>query len=314
MNLVAQAALLVSFPVVASAVGAVVAALRPPGPRVVSGVQHFAAGVVTAALVGEIMPELQREGHLAWTVLGFAAGALLVLTLGAYGRHTEAEAEAREAEAATREAEALAGQVATREAEALAGQVATGQVATGRTTTGQVATGQVGTTTGQAGGVPARGILTDRLERAATMSVPVGMLAAIAIDLLLDGILVGLGARLGLAQGVILTIALTLEILFLALSVSAELTERGMSQMRAALTCTALGLTTAVGAIAGAALLGGVSTSVMSAVLAFGAAALLYLVVEELLVEAHEEKESMLLGAMFFLGFIVIYVLSSLGA
>lgn len=51
----------------------------------------------------------------------------------------------------------------------------------------------------------------------------------------------------------------------------------------------------------------------MSAVLAFGAAALLYLVVEELLVEAHEERESVWLGAMFFLGFILIYAMAAFG-
>ena len=157
-----------------------------------------------------------------------------------------------------------------------------------------------------------RGIVGGKVERVATGTLPIGMLAAIVIDLLLDGVLVGLGARLGQAQGIILTIALTLEILFLALSVSAELTERGMSKARAWTVCTGLGLVTAVGAVGGAAVLGGVSTTVMSAVLAFGAAALLYLVVEELLVEAHEEKESIALGAMFFLGFLAIYVLSSL--
>ncbi|XVX20943.1 hypothetical protein ACQP1U_03455 [Actinomycetota bacterium] len=77
MSLVAQSAVLVSFPVVASAAGASIAALRPPGQRFVAGVQHFAAGVVLAALVGEIMPELRAEGHLVCTVLGFVAGALL---------------------------------------------------------------------------------------------------------------------------------------------------------------------------------------------------------------------------------------------
>jgi len=264
MNLVAQAGLLVSFPVGAAAVGAAVAAVRPPGRRVVSGVQHFAAGVVTAALAGEIMPELRREGHLGWTVVGFVAGAMLVLALGEYGRRTEEGAEAEEA--ARRAAKASA----------------------------------------------RRGIVGGKVERVATGTLPIGMLAAIVIDLLLDGVLVGLGARLGQAQGIILTIALTLEILFLALSVSAELTERGMSKARAWTVCTGLGLVTAVGAVGGAAVLGGVSTTVMSAVLAFGAAALLYLVLEELLVEAHEEKESIALGAMFFLGFLAIYVLSSL--
>ncbi|CCH75618.1 hypothetical protein BN11_850006 [Nostocoides australiense Ben110] len=65
------------------------AAVRPPGPRVVSGVQHFAAGVVNAALVGEIMPELRDEGHVLWTIVGFVAGAVLVRALGEYGRHSE---------------------------------------------------------------------------------------------------------------------------------------------------------------------------------------------------------------------------------
>ncbi len=67
------------------------------------------------------------------------------------------------------------------------------------------------------------------------------------------------------------------------------------------------------GAITGAALLGGASNTVLAAVLAFGAAALLYLVVEELLVEAHEEAETPLLGAMFFLGFLGLYILAELG-
>ncbi len=261
MSLVGQVALLVSFPVAASAVGAVVAAVRPPGPRVVSGVQHFAAGVVMAALVGEIMPELRAEGQLVWTVAGFVAGAVLVLSLGAYGRHTEAHAR---------------------------------------------------------GEIPPHGPRFGSLRRqtvaaAAAVTLPVGMLGAVAVDLLLDGVLVGLGARLGATQGLILAIALTLEILFLGLSVVSELTAEGVSTGRAIATCTGLGLMTAVGAMAAALLLGEVSHTVMSAVLAFGAAALLYLVVEELLVEAHEERESVALGAMFFLGFLVIYVLSALG-
>jgi len=79
------------------------------------------------------------------------------------------------------------------------------------------------------------------------------------------------------------------------------------------LICTGLGLITAIGAMGAALFLGSVSSTVMSAVLAFGAAALLYLVVEELLVEAYEERESVTLGAMFFLGFILSYALSAAG-
>lgn len=143
--------------------------------------------------------------------------------------------------------------------------------------------------------------------------LPVGLLVAVGIDLLLDGLLVGLGVTLGSSQGVVLTIALTLEVLFLGLAVSTELRETGFDRFAAAGIVTALGLATAVGAIGGAAVLGGASHTTLAVVLAFGAAALLYLVVEELLVEAHEEAETPLLSAMFFVGFLALFVLAELG-
>ncbi|WP_137121286.1 ZIP family metal transporter [Segeticoccus rhizosphaerae] len=255
MSLVGQAAVLVAFPVGASAVGSVTAVLRPPGPRLVSGIQHFAAGVVMAALVGEVLPGLRREGNLAWAVIGFAGGAALVLSLAAYGRRRDAASEAGRAAAETTRAGA---------------------------------------------------------SRPAVV-LPLGLLVAVGIDLLLDGLLVGLGVTLGSTQALILTVALTIEVLFLGLSVATELTGAGLSRPLAAATCTGLGLVTAVGAIGGAAVLGGASAAVLAAALAFGAAALLYLAVEELLVEAHEQAETALLGASFFAGFLAIYVLAELG-
>lgn len=242
MSLVGQAALLVSFPVAAGAVGSSVAAVRRPGPTLVSGIQHFAAGVVMAALAGELLPDLRHEGNLGWAVAGFSTGVALVLSLAAYGRRLDDQQDGP----------------------------------------------------------------------AATVGVPVGFLVTVAIDLLIDGVLIGLGVRLGSTQGLILTIALTLEVLFLGLSLAAELTDRGLTPRRSALICTGLALSTAVGAIVAAAVLGGVGPAVLAFVLAFGAAALLYLAVEELLVEAHEQSETALLGAMFFLGFLTIYVLGEL--
>ena len=75
MTLAAQAAVLVSFPVAAGAAGAGIAAVKRPGPRVVSGLQHFAAGVVVAALAGELLPDLRHEGNLGWAVAGFTGAA-----------------------------------------------------------------------------------------------------------------------------------------------------------------------------------------------------------------------------------------------
>ena len=43
-----------------------------------------------------------------------------------------------------------------------------------------------------------------------------------------------------------------------------------------------------------------------------GAAALMYLVIEELLTEAHEVKETPLITAAFFAGFVALYLLELL--
>lgn len=237
---VAHAAVLVLFPVAATLLGAVAAVVRPPGPRLTSAVQHLAAGVVLAALAGELLPELRGEGNLGLAVLGFAAGAALVLALGALSR---------------------------------------------------------------------------RLERArpenARSGIPVGLVAAVGVDLLLDGLLVGLGSALGEKQGVILTIALTIEVLFVGLSVTVTLLGERIRPAIALLIAAGLAATIAVGAVLGAVLLAGAGSAVLAFVLAFGAAALLYLVVEELLTEAHEQAETALLTAMFFAGFLIIYVLAA---
>lgn len=245
MTPVAQASVLVAFPVTAAVAGSIAAIVRRPGPRFMSAVQHFAAGVVLAALAGEVLPKLKEEGHLVWAVLGFALGVVVVLSLAAYGRSREGDASS--------------------------------------------------------------------VGRTVAVVLPMGMLAAVGIDLLIDGMLVGLGVTLGSTASVILTIALTIEILFLGLSLAGELTDEGVAKRRAILICSALALTTAVGAIGGAALLGEAGAATLAAILAFGSAALMYLAVEELLVEAHEESESTLLTAMFFAGFLLIYVLGELG-
>ncbi len=64
-----------------------------------------------------------------------------------------------------------------------------------------------------------------------------------------------------------------------------------------------------VGAVIGNIALKDVSEEVLEIVLSFGLAALLYLVTEGLLVEAHEEPESSLSTTFFFVGFLVFLIL-----
>lgn len=81
------AASLVVFPVLAGAVGGVVAVWRPPSTAIVSGVQHLAAGIVLAAVAGEVLPELRDQGPLWLIVVGFSAAVLLLLLMSRFEGH-----------------------------------------------------------------------------------------------------------------------------------------------------------------------------------------------------------------------------------
>lgn len=157
---VATAAELVVFPIVAAVTGAGAATWRLPGPKVTSAVQHFAAGVVFAAVAGEVLLDLRDQHSLGPLVAGFVGGVATLLLVDAFER---------------------------------------------------------------------------RAEKANPRGLPTALLAAIAIDLAIDGVLVGIGAVLGEGKAAILTIALTLEVLFLGLSLAIELRQRGLSAARATL-------------------------------------------------------------------------------
>ncbi len=238
---------LIAVPVVATIAAAAVSVRKQPGPKLMSAVQHFAAGVVLAAVAGEVLPALKEEGHLPWAVLGFVLGIVLVVVLE-YVSQREAQHEEK--------------------------------------------------------------VRKGLVPRAAVAALPLGMLIPVTVDLLMDGVLVGLGSTLGLAQAVILTIALTIEVLFLGVSLTASLRQSGLTPGKALGVVSLVAGTMAVGALGGALLLAGASPSVMAAALAFGAAALLYLAVEELMIEAHEHAETPWLTALFFVGFVLIYVLA----
>jgi len=74
----------------------------------------------------------------------------------------------------------------------------------------------------------------------------------------------------------------------------------------------ALALAMFGGATLGAVALTDLKGFALVAVLSFGAAALLYLVTEERLVEAHEVRETPWVTSAFFAGFLVLYLIELL--
>nr|WP_316963317.1 ZIP family metal transporter [Hymenobacter sp. APR13] len=142
--------------------------------------------------------------------------------------------------------------------------------------------------------------------------LPMGLLTGVAIDILIDGLLLGIGFAAGAEEGLLLAIALTIEVLSLGLATAVELQQEGQPKARTVGVVAALSGLLVVGAGVGITVLQGASDNVMELVLSFGLAALLFLVTEELLTEAHEEPESPWLTSAFFLGFLVFLLLGML--
>lgn len=86
-----QVGALIAVPVVVTVAAAALSVRATPGPKLMSAVQHFAAGVVLAAVAGEVLPALREEGHLPWAVLGFGLGIVLVVTLEMIGQREAAK-------------------------------------------------------------------------------------------------------------------------------------------------------------------------------------------------------------------------------
>jgi ZIP family zinc transporter len=158
---------------------------------------------------------------------------------------------------------------------------------------------------------------TQRLEKqeAATpttsgaASLPWGLLVAIGIDIFIDGLLLGIGFAAGAKEGTLLAIALTLELLSLGLATAVELRQGGHGKGRAVAIVAGTSLMLLLGAGIGTTVLRGASGNLLEIVLSFGLAALLFLVTEELLTEAHEETETPLLTLAFFVGFLLFMLL-----
>lgn len=140
-------------------------------------------------------------------------------------------------------------------------------------------------------------------------ATPTSLLVTLGVDIFIDGLLLGIGFAAGAEEGILLMAALTLELLFLGLAAATALGKAGSSRGRIIGVTSGLAVLVAVGAGAGLFTASRLSSGGMEVLLSFGLAALLYLVTEELLVEAHEVPETPWATATFFLGFVVLLLM-----
>lgn len=233
---------IMAVPALIALIGGILAALWQPSRHTRSLIQHFAAGVVLAALAVELLPEIGREHAPGWVIAGcFALGSIFMYGLKLW---------------------------------------------------------------------------TDHLEHAAAQSTKEGLqwglLLATFIDVATDGFIIGAGFAAGGETGTILALGLSVELLFLGMALSSD----ALRGSRIIIASGLLGATVLVFAVLGNQLLAGASKAVIGGALAFSAAALLYLVTEELLIEAHEdlESEKSFSTLILFAGFLTFWCIQLMGA
>ena len=232
--------LIMAIPAVVALLGGVLAAVWTPNHQARSLIQHFAAGVVLAALAVELLPEIEREHAPSLVLIAcFALGSLFMYGIKLWTLKMELQAQ-------------LAG---------------------------------------------------------AAAGLGSGLLLATFIDVATDGFIIGAGFAAGGETGTILALGLSVELLFLGLA----LTSAATKGWRIIGISGALGVTVLVFSMLGNLLLSGASHAVIGGTLAFSAAALLYLVTEELLMEAHEVEEKPISTLVLFSGFLAFWSIQLLG-
>ena len=227
------------IPACIALLGGVMASFWSPSHQARSLIQHFAAGVVLAALAVELLPEIEREHATGWVlIIAFAFGSLFMYGMKLWTLRMEHQAAANAVE-----------------------------------------------------------------------GLAIGLLLATFIDVATDGFIIGAGFAAGGATGTILALGLSVELLFLGLALASEATKG----WRIIAISGALGGTVLAFALLGSYLLAGASGTVIGGALAFSAAALLYLVTDELLVEAHEVEDVPASTLVLFAGFLAFWSIQLVG-
>lgn len=235
-----QNLVIIAIPAIVALCGGFLAAYWKPSHQHRSLIQHFAAGVVLAALAVELLPEISREHAPGPVLIGsFALGSLFMYGLKLWTEHLEHQ---------------------------------------------------------------------DRLA-GTRAGIGRGLLLATFIDVAVDGFIIGAGFAVGGETGPILAIGLSVELLFLGLA----LTSDQVSGRQIILVSGGIGLTVLCCSVIGSMLLAGASHTVIGAALAFSAAALLYLVTEELLMEAHSVEEKPIATLVLFAGFLIFWSIQLAG-
>ena len=245
--------------------------------------QHLAAGIVLSAVAVELVPIISAAPsdmpNIVGIVVGFAAGVALFLSIANFCPADGADGGS---------------DIEDEKAEAMLDCKRTPSKVTSYLSACKAA--------------------SCKAKSKSTPPFPFTFTLAVLVDSLVDGLLIGLSSAASDSKsaGFVIAIALTFEMGFLALTFAAVM--RKQPFVIAVLTLVAAPACLALGACGGAWAAETLedSPALHTALISFGIAALLYLVTEELLLEAHEGQEEehvWYVDFFFFFGFMASFLL-----
>mmetsp|Transcript_18566 Transcript_18566/g.22813 ORF Transcript_18566/g.22813 Transcript_18566/m.22813 type:complete len:301 (-) Transcript_18566:269-1171(-) len=287
---------LTGFPAVIMLVGGLTVFCIQIPENVVSGMQHFAAGIVICAVAMELMPPVIEAdatvSNMVAISIGFFVGVMLMFAMETFCESDEEGDEDPSSQALVDQLQAEYGtQVLPRNEETVQSAFPVWQ----RRVRGK------------------REIARLTSEADIISPYPVALMFAVCVDAMVDGLLIGISISHGQEAGFILSIALSVEMCFLGITFAT-----GLRSQKIWIRILSLFLSSVLLVVGGCvgSLFGSMidSSKIMQVgLMSFGTAALLYLVTEELLIEAHKGGEhSSLVDLCFFLGFWACLVLDKL--
>jgi len=318
-------AAILAMPTISMMLGSLLVFRFTINPKVISALQHFASGILVGAVGWELVPEIEAAttGEMFALGVGFILGASFLLFVGRYDFahwrkrlrcYKKMGFEALPLSTEETDDNNSTNQQTTAKAslEDLESQVSP---STDDTSVNQLSpdleSSQIISVTDETDTKPKIEVLTKKTEG---KHVPLGLIFAVLVDGSIDGLLIGICSLASEGAGLVTAIALAVEMALLGISTCNTLRKCNISLLGVLVLCLSLPLAIMISGLLGSMFLLGVDGVTQIAVLAFGGAGLLYLVTEELMIEAHEDEENdrWWVSAMFFVGFLFVVMLDKL--
>ena len=278
---VIRAAELGAFPAIGMNV-VTLAGLKVATPATVVGaLQHFSAGILLTTVAKELLPEMVQATGLAENLasgVGFFAGVALLIWLGeVFPDDDDDDDEAARTMAEKEPEHAPSTSLRNRR---LSLKTRAYQFEEESSSAWWEAVEEADDTSSS----------NIAIAEEAVATLPTALLAAVAIDSALDGLLIGISTAVDPNTGPLLSASLTVESSFLGLTLAAALRNRPLGTVLLAATAAA------PAAIFSGSIVGGSlapymaqNTCLLTACLGFGTSTALFMVAEELLLQAHED-------------------------